>query len=512
MGDTLSTPQQRVSPEFPPLPEQISRRLERCQTLPSIPDAVYRVLSVARRPDASLSDYASAVERDPALTLRLLSLANSAFYARHSRVTQTCQEAVARIGLDATVAAVMSFGLASFCEHDRSLQHVWQRAIVAAIAARQLALRLCPEHAGALFTAALLQDIGILAMRSMADEALEIHSAPAVSHQEMSQREVRMVGCDHSLVGAWLAINWGMPRHLAWAIANSHGPTDTQDRFLLSLRLSGLVADAWISREPEHGFAGLIKQLNRLRISDASISLHELIEGIEGHLPSLSELVNVTAPTIHDKARLLAEAQQYLYLQSLALSARLDSQEQEIAALKQRQDELEHHSRTDPLTGLANRQWLETQLDMRFQRCVREQRTLSVAFIDLDHFKSLNDQHGHQFGDLILSRFATLLESTLRSGDLAGRYGGEEFLVILPDETSRGARCMARRLENALMDTPLATVDHVPLHISVSIGIASLEARNFADPRELIDAADKSMYRVKRTGRGGTAVYDEPGQ
>ncbi|MGM0639489.1 MAG: HDOD domain-containing protein, partial [Pseudomonadota bacterium] len=97
---------------LPPLPERLSHRLSSCDSLPSLPAAAVRVLMLARHGEASLVDYAEAVEKDPALTLRLLSLANSSYYSRGNVESHTCREAVSRLGLDTTLAAVMSFALA----------------------------------------------------------------------------------------------------------------------------------------------------------------------------------------------------------------------------------------------------------------------------------------------------------------------------------------------------------------------------------------------------------------
>lgn len=130
-------------------------------------------------------------------------------------------------------------------------------------------------------------------------------------------------------------------------------------------------------------------------------------------------------------------------------------------------------------------------------------------FIDLDHFKKLNDRYGHVLGDRVLENFAATLQESVREGDLAGRYGGEEFLVILPDERVEGAMAMAERLTQQLSSRPMAHADGVPLHVSVSIGIACLDDAEFRSARELIDAADQSMYRVKREGRDGTATFIE---
>ncbi|NOG31021.1 GGDEF domain-containing protein [Halomonas sp. TBZ9] len=254
--------------------------------------------------------------------------------------------------------------------------------------------------------------------------------------------------------------------------------------------------------------AQLVRQCKRLDDLEA-IAIAELLDGIQLQLPDMASLLAVETPEDHDGQQMLQEAQQHLFQQTLSLHARLDQQQQELQLLRQRQDELEMLSRRDALTGLANRAWLEEQLQLqlRFAFCRQHQRTMSIAFIDIDHFKQLNDKYGHQVGDKVLERFGALLSSMAREGDLPGRYGGEEFLLVLPDEQASGTCTLVERLIKHLEAEPILLIDGDPLCISISVGIACLCDGDFADIRELIDVADQCMYRIKRSGRSGLAIY-----
>lgn len=505
-GIIISDDKQQLA--TPTLPDFLQSDLTQCASLPSLPTVAIRVLEVAGYPDATLNDYAHAIERDPALTLRLISLANSAFYARHHTETHSCLEATSRLGLDATLAAVMSFSLWRDRQADDQIQRIWGRSIVAALAARYLAEQLCPDQSNFVFTAALLQDIGMLALMAVYPrDAQELYTTMPLSHSQISDGEHTRFGCDHPSVGGWLAARWGVPTSLAQAISDSHGEISTRDgipRFCL--RLSGLIADAWLSSTPSQLLAVLIRKLEPVDIA-SSISLSELLNSVERQLPPLADLFDLTTPFSQDHEALVTQAQHLLFQQTLSLNARLDAQQQEIESLRQRQTELEERSRRDPLTGLANRAWLEEQLHMHFALCREEERTMSVVFIDLDHFKKLNDRFGHQTGDRVLERFGHVLGSLAREGDLAGRYGGEEFLIILPGETAKGAQRFAQRIAKRLAETPMEMIDGRELFVSVSIGIACLSDGGFSNGRELIDAADQSMYFIKRTGRGGISLY-----
>lgn len=188
------------------------------------------MLNLARMPEPRLADFAKVIERDPALTLRLLSLANSAFYARSGAQVSTCLDAVSRLGLDATLAAAMSFGLPSTGNHFAlDYDYLWQRAIIAALAGQHLAQRLSPEDAGRVFTTALIQDIGIMALEAVDGERYSGEMPGLRDHHALSLAERERYGCDHALVGAWLAASWGVPGHLAQGIADSHGPLEESD-------------------------------------------------------------------------------------------------------------------------------------------------------------------------------------------------------------------------------------------------------------------------------------------
>ena len=148
-------------------------------------------------------------------------------------------------------------------------------------------------------------------------------------------------------------------------------------------------------------------------------------------------------------------------------------------------------SRTDPLTGLLNRRVIDRRLQEELARSHRYGHPLSVMLIDLDDFKSINDRYGHATGDAVLRGVARSIERSIRSIDIAGRYGGEEFLVLLPETAVPGAEVVAQRIRTS--------VEHVG-HITASIGLASFtgEATTAA---AITAAADAALYQAKRSGK-----------
>lgn len=489
------------------LPCFVSQALLKCPSLPTLPAVALKILEIARTPDATLHDYARAVEYDPALTAQLISVANSVYFIRSTQPVETSLEATQRLGLDATLATVLSFSLLRHAQGNDAQIRIWQRAITSAIVASRLAHQLCPAHMGNVFTAALLQDIGILALQAAYPEEVEkLYVNRDIPHPQITHLEGQQFGCDHTLVGAWLAAKWGLPTYLIDAIYQSHDGFVTDQLATLCIRLSGPIADAWLSVEPVSAFATLLRQLTTIEGAPIQ-TLENLLNHLQEHLALLADTLQLTRPVEIDSHTLLIEAQQLLFQHTLSLSARLDEQQQRLKSLQKHYSALEKRSRLDPLTQLANRAWLEEQLRERFAFCRENNRTMSVVFIDLDHFKALNDRYGHRTGDLVLERFGQTLTSLIRAGDLAGRYGGEEFLIILPDETAQSAKLFSERITQHLQERPMAKAGHEPIYVSVSIGVACLSDGGFGNERELIDAADKSMYFIKRSGRGGIAIY-----
>jgi two-component system cell cycle response regulator len=161
--------------------------------------------------------------------------------------------------------------------------------------------------------------------------------------------------------------------------------------------------------------------------------------------------------------------------------------------------ELESLSRTDPLTGVANRRSFDEVLGKEFARSRRHSRALGVVMLDIDHFKKVNDIHGHPGGDQVLRAFARIVGSVLREGDVLFRYGGEEFVVLLPDTGPEGALRAAERIVAAVASTPVR-VDGQLIHITTSAGVGCLE-RSTRDKGELLAKADAAVYEAKSGGR-----------
>ncbi len=153
----------------------------------------------------------------------------------------------------------------------------------------------------------------------------------------------------------------------------------------------------------------------------------------------------------------------------------------------------------DPLSGLFNRRALMERIEEEVVRAKRHKRTLSILFLDLDRFKRINDKFGHLTGDEVLKAFARLMEEQLRKTDVVGRYGGEEFLVVLPETDMVSAEEVAERIRTACATRPVSDPENAVVHFTTSVGVAQLREGETTDA--LLTRADDSLYRAKESGR-----------
>jgi two-component system cell cycle response regulator len=152
----------------------------------------------------------------------------------------------------------------------------------------------------------------------------------------------------------------------------------------------------------------------------------------------------------------------------------------------------------DPLTGLANRRLMQLEMDKTFEVAKRYDEPLSVVMLDIDHFKRYNDTHGHARGDTLLARIAQVLLSIVRNADHVFRYGGEEFLLMLPGTHRPGARNLAERIRRAV---------ETATEVTVSLGVCSCR-KTTKRYEDLIEEADKALYGAKQKGRNRVEVWD----
>ena len=203
---------------------------------------------------------------------------------------------------------------------------------------------------------------------------------------------------------------------------------------------------------------------------------------------SISIMVN-QAGMVLDTLMLLEERKKYNELLSLKTTE-----------LSRANEVLDRLASIDFLTGFFNHRFFQDRFDSEFALIKRHGRALSLIIIDIDHFKQVNDRYGHEVGDQILKSVSKRIRDNLRLSDIASRYGGEEFAILLPETDLNAARIVAEKLRKAVCESAVAT-DQESVQITISLGIAAFPAPDVQSRKDLFNKADQAMYRAKEAGR-----------
>ncbi len=182
----------------------------------------------------------------------------------------------------------------------------------------------------------------------------------------------------------------------------------------------------------------------------------------------------------------------------------------DITKMKDYIKQIEEMAITDGMTGLTNFRQFTKLLEMEHARALRYRTKYAIVFCDIDHFKKYNDQNGHPAGDALLKQYAQILRSCVRTTDFPCRYGGEEFVVLLPQTDSNEAAAIAERIRSAVRETKFEHGEKQPLgFVSISIGVSAFP-RDGADPKQVLKAADNMLYECKEGGRNCVKVSRGP--
>lgn len=196
-----------------------------------------------------------------------------------------------------------------------------------------------------------------------------------------------------------------------------------------------------------------------------------------------------------------------VFLELYQIRKRLEESEQ---IIREQNILLRKLSITDDLTQLFNRRHFNEMLNREFELIKRATlgSDLSILMIDLDNFKQINDNHGHDFGDYVLKSFAGLLRESVRETDITARYGGEEFIILCPHTDLEGSKVLAEKIRKKVEENEFKSEGH-SRKINISIGVASYQTHNPSTASEMVTFADRALYRAKADGRNLVRIYNE---
>ncbi len=476
-------------------------KIRAARALPSPPAVTARLIELGEDPNVGLDQIIDVLQTDAALCARLLRLANSPLYARRRR-TENIRQAVTLLGVDAVLTAALSLTMLATANGPSSMpptfsRNRWTRSVYAAVCCQTLAQHSGRAVPGDAFLAGLLQDVGVqVVLRVDVDTYRALPTD--CSHDDLIAAEVEKLGADHATIGGALLGAWRLPERIVTAVASSH---DTElgvdaDPLSLLVMVAGIMADG-VSGDPsaiDHA-TDLAAELLGLDTELFGAAFDAAIET----LPDLAPILNAKPP---DPTLIAEMAEDVLFHRMMSTQTHANELNDRLAEMTDVAASLQLENQLDPLTGLSNRRHLDEVLEREHRLAVEHGFPMSVLFVDLDDFKQVNDRYGHAVGDELLIQSARRISRCIRDGDVVGRYGGEEFLVVLPGANESSSTSAADRLVEAFNGRTFYLGPELELRQTVSIGVATLEdSAQYDDLTDLVHTADVALYSAKRSGK-----------
>ena len=413
------------------------------------------------------------------------------------------------LGLRSVNLLALSFSILSMnrgesrCGFDHS--HFWTRTSATALGMRLLTERRFPTLREEAFLSGMLSGFGRLVLAECVPERYQpVLETWRDSGRALHEIEREEFGSSSAELAADLLASWGLPNRICTTIRNHVEPERVPDSTDLGLaellHFCAICGDLLAGGDVVSGAARIEEAGARYLDFDRAECCEVLLKIQEG-LPDLALGLELRTKDPASLAAITAQATQLLVRESLALNEQVRSVTSELDELGKQNTDLELRAISDPLTGLKNRGYFDDTLHVEFERARKNGTPLGLLLLDLDHFKSVNDDHGHQAGDQLLREIAIAIMESAEGGDRACRYGGDEFALICPQATPEELEARMERLRRKTYTTSIEPLGE-SVRRSVSIGAcACRNAKAVANPAALVAAADRALYRAKAAGR-----------
>ncbi len=459
-----------------------------------------RIVQEAVKPDCSVERIGKLAKASPGFALRLLASVNSAGLGGTHRISDV-ERACAMLGLRRLRNLALSLVVSGMSPPGdcgrRLLTHSVRRAVAARTIAEALRLSDPDDH----FMTGLFLEIGLLALASeRPDVAAEILSGPA-KMRPLRARALSEV--PHPERGADLVDGFGLPESTIAAIRCHHADEAPQDPIGRVAWLAEHVAAVFEGGEPHQLQRAAIAAGSAVGLDAPRVQL--ILEGLPARVEETAQLLDRDLGAQLCLETLMADANRALIEMNQSYETLVHRLEAVIAQKEEMARELAKLARIDDLTGLPNKRSLNEAMARDLAHIERSGGHLSLIVIDVDHFKKFNDTWGHAVGDDVLRAVGEVLSSSIRGGDMAARFGGEEFVVLLRNADAKRATAAAERLRILLARKSIEGPQG-KLSVTASFGVATLVGPAVGvTATALFEQADAALYEAKRAGRNRVA-------
>ncbi len=494
-----------------PMDQQLLERILKCERLPSFPAIAARVIEMCGDENVSIRELGEVLSHDTAISTKILRTINSSFYGLRHRVT-TVERATAMLGINAVKMLALGFSLVPQLKgmggEDFDPTIIWKRSLFAAVGAHTIAREVKFEHYEEAFIAGLLQDLGVIVLlQTLRADYVKVIEQAVDAHGKLRSLEQQELDLDHAQVGQALAESWILPAVLSIAISRHEDPEEVDPKYqplVRSVALGAKAADCFLC--PEDQQAGRVKSYIRHASQWFDLSQEQAgayLENIQDGTKELGKLFEIESSAQQSAEDLMAMANETLADLTVKTI-------QHVSRLEEENQQLSNQANYDPLTSTLNRGGLDQMLQQEFEAAGQTGKPLSVIFFDADKFKPINDNHGHHVGDRVLQLIASSMNESVPVGGRVGRYGGDEFTMVLPGVDGAQATAIAEKVRQRVEKVIIEHDGDEKLQITVSVGLCSYNgtASPGCQAEQLIVAADKAMYAAKSAG--GNRVYRLP--
>ncbi|SFI25868.1 sensor domain-containing diguanylate cyclase [Planctomicrobium piriforme] len=503
-------------------------KLKKLSQLPSLPTVAIRLLKMFSDPEVGISDVVYVLQTDPALSGKILKAANTSQFGLRKPVSDL-QRAVVLLGKKSVMALALGFSLAEASMNTGNYasyySDFWFQSLVRGCTASLLAEKYSQIDSGEAFTLGLLARIGRLAMLNCDPERfVECMKQAEQTGASLDAVEAQSGDITSMQVTLHLFSEWNLPAHCIHAVQTmtisldeACNKTPTGAIGLADVLRIATAFGEFFSGEGRGLAIAKIYELCCTILREPETAVNDLVDQVREELDDHSDLFSVDMSKVGSPLELLSQAMGQL--SQLAANASMARDEvssascemlEENGRLRKRVLELTQSTLTDPLTTLFNRSYLTQQLNERCHRARESQAGIGVLFVDIDHFKKVNDTHGHLVGDEVLKCVAQALKEMVRDADIVTRYGGEEFVILSSAPDVTGLARQAERIRQRIESRPL-TCGPSTLSVTASIGGAMIvpprQSCNFA--MQILETADAAMYASKRKGRNCVTIFEE---